>query len=364
MKLRLNKGLTNRIKRGIMKVEGTFTFGRVFAKAKTVLKRCAGFKPKLVKPRSDKTEHHAHWARRYTMKKFMTRALGALAITATLALVACGGGGGGGSTVTPPPVVNTCSNGASDYPTCTPAPTITGIATTPATGATDVALGSNVQVTFTTNGTLKSGTASVDASCAGTAVSGNFSTSSAPWTFDPILGLPEGKTCTVMFNGVFTSAGGLPTNLSVTTVFTTHSTTPATYWSPKPTFAPMGTKVLGANQLPAGCTSWTQQCWKDSVANGAVKFVTSGGKDSTGRDIVFAYFRNTTSLFGVNGLWNYLPFYADTGAPASQDINGGTATAVDYIVGNSVGAVIQSSGQCFENYNAGSTWSNRSVTCP
>ena len=39
-----------------------------------------------------------------------------LAVVASLS--ACGGGGG--SSVTPTPVVQTCDNGAKDYPTCTP----------------------------------------------------------------------------------------------------------------------------------------------------------------------------------------------------------------------------------------------------
>ena len=53
------------------------------------------------------------------MKKLAT-----FAMTSTLSLIlaACGGGGGSTSTTTPvtPPVSQTCANGASDYPTCTP----------------------------------------------------------------------------------------------------------------------------------------------------------------------------------------------------------------------------------------------------
>lgn len=44
-----------------------------------------------------------------------------LTCVAVAALSACGGGGGGSSTT--PPVSQTCGNGASDYPTCTPAVT-------------------------------------------------------------------------------------------------------------------------------------------------------------------------------------------------------------------------------------------------
>lgn len=42
-------------------------------------------------------------------------------IAASLMLTGCGGGSGSSSTPTSHPVVNTCSNGATDYPTCTPA---------------------------------------------------------------------------------------------------------------------------------------------------------------------------------------------------------------------------------------------------
>lgn len=45
-------------------------------------------------------------------------------IATAMALAACGGGGGGSSTGgTTPPVSQTCTNGATDYPTCTPAVT-------------------------------------------------------------------------------------------------------------------------------------------------------------------------------------------------------------------------------------------------
>lgn len=45
-----------------------------------------------------------------------------LAMTLTMALTGCGGGGGGGSSDsgTTPPVSQTCSNGGTDFPTCTP----------------------------------------------------------------------------------------------------------------------------------------------------------------------------------------------------------------------------------------------------
>ncbi|HET7797735.1 MAG TPA: hypothetical protein VFK72_07620, partial [Nevskia sp.] len=34
---------------------------------------------------------------------------------------------------------------------------------------------------------------------------------------------------------------------------------------------PMGVKAMGVNQLPQGCNSWKDQCWRDAIKNGTVK---------------------------------------------------------------------------------------------
>ncbi len=78
----------------------------------------------------------------------------------------------------------------------------------------------------------------------------------------------------------------------------------------------MGYQISGANQLPAGCISVEQQCWKDAVANGKVKFAATSATMTgyNSRPVVFAYFRNTETAFGVTGLWNTLVMYADDGS--------------------------------------------------
>jgi hypothetical protein len=104
---------------------------------------------------------------------------------------------------------------------------------------------------------------------------------------------------------------------------------------------PMGVKVSGVNQLPAGCNTWKDQCWKDSVANGIVKWVATSAL-MTGystRPVVFAYFRNTSTAFGVTGLWNYMPLYADDGSLTGGDIFGGNTDEIDWIDGTPNGII-------------------------
>jgi hypothetical protein len=99
-------------------------------------------------------------------------------------------------------------------------------------------------------------------------------------------------------------------------------------------------KVGNVGQLPVGCTSWKQQCWKDAVANGTVKFIATSAK-MTGvndRPIMFAYFRNTTTAFGVTGQWNYLPFYADDGTTFTE-IGGGVSSEADWVYGTEKGII-------------------------
>ena len=118
------------------------------------------------------------------------------------------------------------------------------------------------------------------------------------------------------------------------------------------TIYPMGTKVYGANQLPAGCNSWQDQCWRDAVANGTVKFIATPARMTgySDRPVVFAYFRNTSTAFGMTGLWNVLPLYADDGSSIGADIFGGMASEIDMVVGTPKGFINheKSVGKCYE----------------
>jgi hypothetical protein len=171
--------------------------------------------------------------------------------------------------------------------------------------------------------------------------------------------LPVGTSCTATVNLVGTLGGSAAR--------TTHFTVGTLHWPP-PLINALGVKVEGVNQLPVGCTSVTQQCWQDAVASGLVKFVatsaTAVGVNS--RPIVFAYFRNTTSSFGVDGLWNVLPLYADDGSRFGADIFGGGAVELDMVQGNTEGAVIRETvtGDCYQVYWNGINWTAKRSACP
>jgi len=104
-------------------------------------------------------------------------------------------------------------------------------------------------------------------------------------------------------------------------------------WPPA-NITPIGVGVAGANKLPAGCTSFTQQCFKDAIASGLVKVVASGGTDSTGDTVVWEYFQNN------NGNWEVRPVYAKNGTFASiGDIGGGYLSEIDKIWGSAKGVI-------------------------
>lgn len=280
----------------------------------------------------------------------------AVALATAAALTACGGGGGSGpaesnsSAVTSPPAVN---------------PPVVTLSVTTALSAPNTALTiqqglGNAPVTFswvaTGSVTLKCGTATVATGATG------------PATFSA----PLGTTSCQLFDG--TNALGSAIVVTATCASGNEGSTgtckavAASAWWPPATITSTGVKVSGANQLPPGCNRAADQCWRDSVANGTVKFVATTATGANPRPIVFAFFRNTASAFGVTGLWNVLPFYADDGSLAASDISGGIASEVDWVSTNSNGAVMhdKTSGVCSELYYfaSGSTWSTRPVTCP
>ena len=115
--------------------------------------------------------------------------------------------------------------------------------------------------------------------------------------------------------------------------------------------ANVGVKVIGTNELPAGCTFWADQCWKDSVANGTVKFIAThalmvGFND---RPVVFAYYRLYSTIFKVNS-WNHLATYADDGSLVGSNIFGGNVEEVDFAQGSPKGVIFHSkpTGDCYE----------------
>jgi hypothetical protein len=137
-------------------------------------------------------------------------------------------------------------------------------------------------------------------------------------------------------------------------------------WPPRH-IAPLGVKVTDPKILPKNCNHSTDECWHQSVARGKVKFVATGVVDSTGREIVFAYFRNTSTSFGVTGLYNYLPFYKDDGSRVLNDISGGNGSEIDWVVGTATGIKYHEkpTNTCYEYYYIKdvASWRNKKLTC-
>lgn len=344
MKSRLNRGLTNGIKRGIMRVEGTFH--KLFAKAEILFKSFTGSCLISDKPRSGNTEHSARRAKEPIMNKFMSRALGALAVSATLALVACGGGGGGGTTVTPPPP--------------TPA---TGVFTS-VTGcfADDGTAHCNATVAYSienaTSPSLTAGNVRISTLASDTATFAIPVGTTTLRLLDGSSTLKTGSVLATCKEGSAVPAGGVLC-----------TKTAAAYWNPKPAFVAEGVKVTAPNQLPAGCTSASQQCWKDAVMNGTVKLVATSATmvGINSRPIVFAYYKTADGL-----RWNTLPLYADTGELTGSEINGGGTFNIDMVVGNTPGVVFRVGTSCFQQewFKAGdpsgnsNVWATASAACP
>lgn len=263
-----------------------------------------------------------------------------LALVAIAALAACGGGGGGGTTTTPTGSITASASGCviqQDAATCRVS--ITSTSTNAVTPQVKNAAGAVIS-------TDPNGTVPVDVRVGGDTYTFTFGASS-PAT------VTVSATCIA---GTTANAAGVCKAPVV-----------ATWWPPA-TITPMGVKVFGANQLPVGCNRWADQCWRDAVANGTVKFVATTATDSTGRPITFAYFRNTSTAFGVTGLWNVLAIYADDGSLAANDIFGGGSSEIDYVFTNTDGVIVHdaSNNLCTQLYyfDAGSTWSPRAATCP
>ena len=143
-------------------------------------------------------------------------------------------------------------------------------------------------------------------------------------------------------------------------------------WGPAEAFFSSQVKVMGARQLPKGCDHWRNQCWRDAIASGVVKFIATPARvlipGYEHKPIVFAYFKNTTTATGVSGYYNFLPIYLDDGTPVDRDITGGVSLEVDWVYGSNDGLIIHENktGYCFESYfdAKSKTWLNRSAICP
>ena len=293
-------------------------------------------------------------------------------------LVACGGGGGGGTTTVTPAMYTanvTCPNDAAK----------TGTSTVSQSSALDVAtaqcpVGVVLAVTpsdksmvspptaiaTTTDSTLDQSsltTANVTLKAGQTAIAGTVTANGTKgFTFTPSAKLAFGQPYTFAAS----LKDGLGKALSVATTFTTSSVSciapkvPATdgqscvdpvvvacqtpqVWTASLNACayPIGVKVTGTNKLPAGCLDVHDQCWRDSVANGTVKWIltpaVATGVDN--RPVAFAYFFNAATPSPTNGNYNSTIFFADTGLPISNRISDGNISEIDWVIGTAKGLI-------------------------
>lgn len=223
------------------------------------------------------------------MSKLMTSRSGrfAAALAFTLALAACSGGGGGSTS-------NTCANGASDYPTCTPAakkPTIGNLTWSEAAGAT-IKKDATVQVNVTTTDTT-SITGIITTTCNSLPVAG---ATMANWTISGNTGASSisaptnyGESCTHQVKLTAHGVGGDSTELAGTLAFTVEASpcvapkVAAKVGTLDVCATPVGIKVSTFYKVPAGCVEVThdmfEKCWLDfATSKSGVQWVQTSAR--------------------------------------------------------------------------------------
>lgn len=146
---------------------------------------------------------------------------------------------------------------------------------------------------------------------------------------------------------------------------------PPQVWNGSFCVYPQGTKVATANQLPQGCNTWKDPCWAKALKDGTVKLVATSATMTgySNRPVMIAYYRNTTSFNGVNGLWDTLIVYADDGSPIGGDISDGASQEMDWMTTNARGPVrhIKDTGTCAQGFwtgGFGGFWDYGPTSCP
>lgn len=287
------------------------------------------------------------------MKEFMIRnprrTFGAALLALSVVLITACGGGGGGSSSGGGGNNNTCANGATNYPTCTLPVNGGGTVTvTPADGSLAVKRAEAIVKvkTTVTGGEWASSTASFV--CDGITIVTKQSdpvgtpTSSAEFTVTPQdpTTIPYASSCKA--SGVVTvngTNGGQKANLNWTTMFSIE----AKPWWP-PTVTAKEVKVLSSepSQLPAGCLSFTENCFKDFVAAGKAKALATD-QTMTGlaspddkRSLVTLVYKTPS------GKPQITMFFLDNGQVAVQDkIDVNVADPFDWIMGNAQGFILK-----------------------
>ena len=148
-------------------------------------------------------------------------------------------------------------------------------------------------------------------------------------------GLPYAATCMISGDVIATRGIVSSNNLPVTATFTT-AQAPLAWWPP--TFIPQGVKnYLDATQatpgsvvnatfpgqtqsglLPPACRITGDDCWKEAVRNGTIKFVSTTAVDQVQptRPIAFCFYKTVDTIFFPNLRTTFYcikPFFADDG---------------------------------------------------
>lgn len=100
--------------------------------------------------------------------------------------------------------------------------------------------------------------------------------------------------------------------------------------------------------LPPACKLFYDDCWKEAVRNGTVRFVATTAIDGNQptRSVTVAFYKTVSKFLSPPGTVVYCQkmFFADTGTRSNQleDVeNGCIGWALTYLVGNSLGAILQ-----------------------
>lgn len=132
--------------------------------------------------------------------------------------------------------------------------------------------------------------------------------------------------------------------------------------------ADIGTLVVGLNVLPAECVTVGDACWKESSANGKIKYFATGMTvNGNGRALVFGGFFIGGSG-RLSGFFNLIPIYADTEAD-TPGLNKGLAPgalSVGFVSGkgSQVGVKFtMPTGECGEKFFDGNGITSRSNSC-
>lgn len=344
-----------------------------------------------------------------------------------IVLLASCGGGGGTSTPTPTPVTQTvtCPNGTSKSGTgATSSDAITTataqcagpqlVSVSPANASATVSVDTFTSVDVTTDSTLDASSitsANITLKGGTTTVAGTASAvGTKGFKFVPAAKLGYGQA----YSFTASVKDTLGKTLAVSSTFITSLISCAvpkvsnaagdpcidpTPWWP-PTFVPMGTRVYldsskatagsvvnatypGQSQsglLPVACRITGDDCWKEAVRNGAIKFVqtTALNNHQPTRPIAFGFYKTVDTIFfpGKHTLFYCMkPFFADDGTLVnpSEKVESGNCNSWEavYIMGNELGEIWEQKNPasgvsaCFQMQmdQALDGWTNTTIPC-